>query len=272
MAGSMVMSLLMESSSESLPTGVAAAWGVRAPPTRGPKRGLSLEAIVGAGVAVADVEGLAAVSMNRVAKELGTAAMSLYRYVESKDDLLTLMLDAAWGTVPPPAPELDWRAALARWAQGSVSSMRAHPWTVQIPVSGPPLGPNAVAWFEDALAAMRGTGLAEAEKASIVMMLAGYVTNHVLVMGDVQSRFLDAASTPDDAMRRYGDTLRRLTGPDRYPALHAVLAAGVFDRADPPEQEFAFGLERILDGIEALVRARDQSPRPARSPTSDRSR
>jgi hypothetical protein len=57
-------------------------------------------------------------------------------------------------------------------------------------------------------------------------------------------------------MRRYGQTLRRLTGPDRFPALHTLLDAGVFDRADPPDEEFAFGLERLLDGIEALVRAR----------------
>jgi AcrR family transcriptional regulator len=249
----------MEPSSETLSTGVAAAWGVRAPSTRGPKRGLSLEAIVAAGVAVADAEGLAAVSMSRVAKELGTAAMSLYRYVDSKDDLLTLMLDAAWGGPPAPAPELDWRAGLTRWAQGTVGAMRAHPWTVRIPVSGPPLGPNAVAWFEDALAAMRDTGLTEAEKASIVMMLGGYVTNHVLVMGDVQAHFLQAAPTPDAAMLDHGATLRRLTRPDRYPALHALLDAGVFDRADPPDEEFAFGLERILDGVEALVQSRARS-------------
>jgi AcrR family transcriptional regulator len=246
----------METSSDPLPTGVAAAWGVRAQPTKGPKPGLSLDAIVAAGVAVADADGLAAVSMNRVAKELGTAAMSLYRYVESKDDLLTLMVDAAFGAVPPPAAGLDWRAALARWARESVTSMRAHPWAVHVPVGGPPLGPNAVAWFEHALVALRETGLAESEKASIVMMLSGYVTNHVRVMGEVQAGFLDAASTPDDAMRRYGQTLRRLTGPDRFPALHTLLDAGVFDRADPPDEEFAFGLERLLDGIEALVRAR----------------
>jgi AcrR family transcriptional regulator len=246
----------MTESSPSLPTGLAAAWGVRPPSTKGPRRGLTLEAIVGAGVAIADADGLAAVSMNRVAKELGTAAMSLYRYVESKDDLLALMVDEAYGAVPPPAPGLDWRAALARWARDSAASMRAHPWTVHVPIAGPPLTPNAIAWMEQALAAMGDTGLAEGEKASVLMILSGYIVNHVRVMGEVQSRFLDAAASPDAAMRRYSDALRRLTAADAYPALHAVLDAGVFDRADPPDEEFDFGLERILDGVAALVAAR----------------
>jgi hypothetical protein len=116
----------------------------------------------------------------------------------------------------------------------------------------------AVAWFEDALRAMRDTGLREAEKASIVMMLSGYVTNHVTVMTQVEQGFL-AGDAPDAAMRGYADALRRLADRDRFPALHAVLDAGVFDRADPPDEEFAFGLERILDGIEALVTRRSRS-------------
>jgi hypothetical protein len=60
-------------------------------------------------------------------------------------------------------------------------------------------------------------------------------------------------------MRGYADTLRRLADRERFPALNAVLDAGVFDRADPPDQEFAFGLERILDGVGALIRTRSRS-------------
>jgi hypothetical protein len=143
--------------------------------------------------------------------------------------------------------------------------MRAHPWVTHVPITGPPVGPTSVAWFEDALRCLRDTGRAEAEKASIVMMLSGYARNHVTVMAEVQAHFLGAAATPHDAMRGYGDTLRRLTDPDDFPALHAVLDAGVFDRADPPDDEFAFGLECILDGIETLVRARARaSPRSGR--------
>lgn len=242
---------------QGLSPGIAAAWGVKAPAGKGPKPGLTLERIVGTAVAIADQEGLDAVSMNRVAKELHTGAMSLYRYVAAKEELLALMVDAAIGEVPPTPHDGGWRIRLAAWAWASARAMRAHPWAVAAPVAGPPLAPHAVAWFEDALAALDGTGLTPDEKPSIVLMLSGYVTNHVTVMVQVQQSFL--AGSPDAAMRRYSDTLRGLTDRDRFPALTAVLEAGVFDRADPPDEEFAFGLERILDGIEALIRSRSRS-------------
>src|SRR5271169_3965722 len=86
--------------------GVAAAWGVRERPHKGPKPALTLSRIVAAAVRVADTEGLDAVSMGRVAAEVGTAPMALYRHVSSKGELLTLMVDAAWGPAPEtPAPE-----------------------------------------------------------------------------------------------------------------------------------------------------------------------
>ncbi|HEY2636016.1 MAG TPA: TetR/AcrR family transcriptional regulator C-terminal domain-containing protein, partial [Solirubrobacteraceae bacterium] len=160
------------------------------------------------------------------------------------------------GPTPEAQPGEGWRASLARWARAMAAAMRAHPWSTRVPVAGPPLTPNTVAWVDGALAALGGTGLAEAEKASVAMMLSGYVRNHVSLMGEVATNFLAAATTPDEAMRGYSDTLRALVAGERYPALRAVLDAGVFDRADPPEAEFDFGLERILDGIEALTRAR----------------
>src|SRR3954451_333809 len=237
-----------------LSPGIAAAWGVKPAPAKGPKPGLALERIVATAVAIADAEGLAAVSMNRVAKELRTGAMSLYRYVESKQELLALMIDAAIGEVPPTPRGGDWRARLEAWAGATVRSMRAPPWAANAPVAGPPLAPHAVAWFEDALAALAGTGLTEAEKPSVILMLSGYVSNHVTVMNQVAESFLRDG---DAAMRGYAGMLRALTDAERFPALRAVLDAGVFDRADPPDDEFAFGLQRILDGIAALIASRN---------------
>jgi AcrR family transcriptional regulator len=239
---------------QDLTPGIAAAWGVRPPPAKGPKPGLSLERIVAAAIAIADAEGLDAVSMNRVAKQLGTGAMSLYRYVASKEELLALMIDAAIGAVPKTPATGGWRERLEAWAWSTVRAMREHPWSARAPVAGPPVAPNAVAWFEDALAALRDTGLTAEEKPSVILLLSGYVQNHVTVMADVAQAFL--AADPDQAMRGYSDTLRRLTDAQRFPALHEVLDAGVFERADPPDDEFRFGLERILDGIEALILSR----------------
>src|ERR1700683_805489 len=135
-----------------LPATVAAAWGVRERPHKGPKPALSLARIVSAAVRVADAEGLDAVSMGRVAAELGAAPMSLYRHVSSKEELLTLMVDAAWGDSPPlRAPDEGWRAGLSRWAWTMRTQIRRHPWAVRIPLHSLPIMPREVAWFENAL-------------------------------------------------------------------------------------------------------------------------
>src|SRR3954468_9851164 len=123
------------SEGQGLSPGIAAAWGVKTAATKGPKPGLSLDRIVAVAVRVADAEGLDAVSMNRVAKELRTGAMSLYRYVESKQELLGLMIDAAIGEVPPTPPTGGWRARLERWAWATVRGMRAHPWAANAPIA-----------------------------------------------------------------------------------------------------------------------------------------
>ena len=117
--------------------------------------------------------------MARIAKELGVGTMSLYRYVASKDELLTTMVDTALGAPPPPAAGEDWRAGLTRWAVGVRTAYRGNPWSLRVPISGPPLGPNNVAWLDNALAAMAGTPLSEQEKLSCVLLVSGFVRNDV---------------------------------------------------------------------------------------------
>ena len=148
----------MADRSTDLPPGSPRRGASRAP-TKGPRPGLTLEAIVAAAIDIADEEGLDAVSMNRVAKRLGSSPMSLYRYVASKEELLALMVDAALGTMPDRRPRRGWRERLERCAWSTCGAMRAHPWSTHVPITGPPLTPNAVAWLEDALAALRDTGL-----------------------------------------------------------------------------------------------------------------
>jgi AcrR family transcriptional regulator len=239
-----------------LPASIEAAWGLRERPSRGPKPSLSLRRIVDAAVEVADSEGLAALSMSRVAAHMGASTMSLYRYVRSKDELLTLMVDAAAGPPPAtPAPDEGWRAGLARWAWTELAAFRRHPWVLRIPISGPPTGPNQTAWLERGLACLRGTGLAEAEKLSVILLLTGFVRNYATMTADLATSFL-ASGTSQEAMSAYGRLLATLTDPQRYPALHAAISAGAFEEPDEPDDEFVFGLERLLDGVDALVRAR----------------
>ena len=241
-----------------LPASVAAAWGVRDRPHKGPRPGLSLERIVAAAVRLADAEGLAAVSMSRVAAELGAAPMSLYRHVTAKDELLTLMLDAAYGPYPaqprPEAgPETGWRAGLSRWAWAMRAAIHQHPWVLLIPIRGLPTLPNEVTWFEEGLRCLQDTGLEENEKASAILLVSGYVRNSAMIDADIEAAVRASGKTPDEWMASYAQTITLLADPQRFPALTKFIAAGVFDSADPPEAEFTFGLDRILDGLAALI-------------------
>jgi AcrR family transcriptional regulator len=236
---------------------VAAAWGVRERPHKGPKPALSLARIVDAGVRIADTEGLDAVSMGRVAAELTAAPMSLYRHVSSKEELIKLMVDAAWDDSPGSLLSGEnWRAGLSRWAWALRAGARRHPWVVRIPISGLPILPREIAWFEDALACMHGTGLTEPRKASVIMLLAGYVRNQATTEADIEAAIRASGLDPVEWMASYPRMLRQLTDPQRFPALTAFIAAGVFDAEDGPDDEFIFGLDRILDGVEDLIQAR----------------
>jgi AcrR family transcriptional regulator len=240
-----------------LPVSYEIAWGRREPPGKGPKRGLSLGRIVDAGVAVAAAEGLAAVSMSRIAAALDASTMSLYRYVATKDELLALMVDAAFGTPPsPPAPRERWRAALARWAREHLAVLRRHPWVVRVPLSGPPVTPNQVVWFERGLEALRSTGLAASEKVGVLLLLNGFIRNEAILKADLRLPAGAGGTTPDNAAFSYGALMSSLLDPARFPAITAIVAAGVFEQPDDLDGDFTFGLERILDGVAALVRQR----------------
>lgn len=240
----------MEETETGLPASIELAWGRRGRPAKGPKPGLSLERIVDAGVRVAEAEGLAAVSMPRVAKELGAAPMSLYRHVGAKDELLALMLDAACGRPPEPEPGDGWRAGLTRWAWALLGVWRRHPWALRVEVPGLPSTPNQIAWLEAGLACLRGTGLEPRAKLSVLLLVMGVVRN------DAAMSVQFAVATPDERKKTvadYGRVLGSLLDEDRFPELSALLAAGVLADDDPPDDEFAFGLDRVLDGVAALV-------------------
>lgn len=237
-----------------IPAALAAAWGVTERPHKGPKRELSLAAIVTAGVRVADAQGLGAVSMSGVAAELGVSAMGLYRYVSAKDELLELMVDHAYG--PPPAPlgpGEDWRAGLARWGWSELGQYRLHPWTLMLPITGPPRAPNSVRWLETGLQCLGQTELSPGEKMSVILLVSNYVRAAATVAVQVEAAFLAPAASGDEAMLGWTRLLRALTDAERFPEITGVLASGVMDRADEWDAEFRFGLDRVLDGVGVLI-------------------
>jgi AcrR family transcriptional regulator len=242
---------------DQLPASVSTAWGLRESAARPRARGLSLGRIVEAGIRVATSDGLAAVSMNRVAAELGAAPMSLYRHLTAKDELLAHMMDTAFAQVPdPPAPGESWRAGLDRWASAHMTIVRRHPWLLRIPVGGPPLMPNHVLWFERGLACLRDTRLEPAEKPSVLLLIDGYVRSRATLEADLLIAARASGVPPEEAGLAYSRTLSQLADAGRFPAVRALLEARVFDGDGTVIDDFRFGLERILDGIDVLVRAR----------------
>jgi hypothetical protein len=152
------------------------------------------------------------------------------------------------------------RAGLSRWARAELTAYRQHPWALLIPISGPPTLPNAVSFVESGLRCLRGTGLSAGEKMSVILLLAGYDRNAATVAAQVGAAFLSGAPSGQDPMYAYTRLLARLIDPHRFPELTAVLASGVLGKTDDWDDEFTFGLERVLDGIGALITGRASGP------------
>jgi AcrR family transcriptional regulator len=217
------------------------------------KPGLTAERIVAAAVALADADGLAAVSMARVARALGFTTMSLYRHVAGKDELLELMADAATGQPPALDPGAGWRAGLERWSRALVAALLEHPWFLQVTITGPPRTPGRVAWFERGLEALAPTGLTETEKAGVILLVNGCAFWEARVAIEVGGAARARGTSPEAETSAYGAALGRFVTADRFPRVRRAIDAGIFeDDAD----DFAFGLQLALDGVERLVERR----------------
>ena len=242
-----------------LPRTMRMAWGRLPEGTRGPRRGLTVEKVVEAAIAVADEEGLAALSMSRVAKRLGFTTMSLYRYVDSKDDLLELMMDAVPGSPPDIGPEVGWREGLRQWAMAYLARILEHVWFVDLPIKSAPLGPSSMRWLECALRMLGPTGLPAPQKIDMISSLSLYVFSRARVLRDLR----------DGTEVDYPALLSQVLDRGEFPAIYEAIEEGAWDGpeldssdpADPDweEHDLMFGLDRMLDGYEVFVeRWRDE--------------
>lgn len=217
-------------------------WGQGSRPSRGPKPGLSVARIVAAACAIADAEGIGAVSMQRVAGEFGFTTMSLYRYVPGKSELIDLMVDMVIGE-PPDLSTIPggWRPRLAAWARLNLETFLRHPWFLPEAITRV-MGPGQIAWLESAVAALSDSGLTGDELLSSVLVVNGYVRSMVPF----------AAPPPNPADDRSALLVRMLQEhADRFPALTQAIAAGAFTAS--PQDDFDFGLDRVLDGLQTYI-------------------
>jgi hypothetical protein len=165
--------------------------------------------------------------------------------VRGKGELMLLMTNEAIGEPPEHPDGGGWRERLEQWSWDLVEGVRRHPWLLDVPLSRPPWTRGQLVWLDRALAALGETGLTESEKAASILLLNGHVFS--------QARFVADLGEPQD-LAAYIDGLKRLLDDERFPALRRAVHAGIFDpEGDDSDDDFRFGLQRVLDGIEHLV-------------------
>ncbi len=239
-------------------------WDRAAAPKRGPKAKVSVSDLVSAAVVIADNEGLEAVTTRRVAEAVGISAMSFYTHIPSKAELLDLMMDAVSGEVLQDQPVFkpaEWRANLTRVATDYRKFYLAHPWVLQLATHRSVLGPNTFRSADSALSAIEGLGLTDLEMDRIITMVGDYV--HGAVRNAAREKMVKAETgmTDEQWWHRVAPFLETLDYTP-YPVLARVgQTAGETYGAHDPEGAFAFGLERMLDGLAAFIKTKTKTKR-----------
>ncbi|MFZ5718830.1 MAG: TetR/AcrR family transcriptional regulator C-terminal domain-containing protein [Pseudomonadota bacterium] len=238
---------------------IALLWGQQEPGRRGPKPRYSADQVAAAAVAVADAEGLAAISLRRIALELGVSTMSIYTYVPSKDELVALMHDRVLGEAGVAPSDRDWREALAFIARERWRLAERHPWMLDLAMHRPPLGPNLIARHEAALRALEGTGLDDLTRDLVIDVLQNYLLGALQHAREAREAERLSGLTDEQWFAMAEPALTAQLDDRRFPMVlrlgEAWRAADKAKVADPAWR-FEFGLKVVLDGIEALILAR----------------
>jgi AcrR family transcriptional regulator len=227
------------------PGAQASIWDLPEHGTRGPRPRHDRAAITATAVRIADAEGLEAVTMRRVAGEVGIAVMSLYNYVPAKDHLAQLMIDQLVGEYAyPVTPATDARAAIADLAGQAREIARRHPWLAGLMQRPVPPGPNGWRYLDYFLGLLAGSRLDTGGKLEVIAMISGFATMYGATQAALPAERAGAA----DAVQQNAAQIQafaRAAASGRYPNLAAALAS-----AGPPRSQddiFGSALERLID-------------------------
>jgi AcrR family transcriptional regulator len=228
------------------------------PPRR--DRGLSRDEIVRAAIALADAEGLEAISMRRLARDLRAGAMSLYWHVSSKEELLDAMREALESELEIPEPTGDWQADLRVFAYRQRTGLLAHQWLMDILGSGPPAGPNDVRNFERMLALFSQATPDLVVGIKLIMTLTMYVMGAVVretqeIRGEQAEKLAEEGVTAEERDAEHERAKEWFMESGRFPHMLRLIEAG-FDPDDPKtrDERFDFGLSCLLDGMAAQLK------------------
>ncbi len=221
-------------------------WLQKPGPTRGPKPSVSRDRIARTAVRLADKDGLAAVTMQRIAREVGLTTMALYRYFPSKAEVVALMIDSvADSSLHFGKPSLPWNIRLKNWAECCLTIYRDHRWFLEATTARQsPMGSNELAWMEAALTMLAESGLESKKRHQAFFTIVGHVRGHATFEPRGGS-----SAAGKEWRRELARTLQQEA--NRYPTLMEVLRSGAF--SESIREAFDFGLDCILDGIRAQV-------------------
>ncbi|MFC4149555.1 BTAD domain-containing putative transcriptional regulator [Micromonospora mangrovi] len=220
--------------------------GRAVPAARQPGPELDRDRVVAAAVAVADADGMAELSMRRVAVELDVSTVSLYGHVASEDLLVGYMIDAVLGEQPLPPPAPGWRAELEQVARAAWAAFTRHPWVAQaMSLTRPQLSPNGLVIVDRVLHALTGTSLSTSEQLHVHVMLISFVRGVAASLEPEVRAERDTGLTNEEWMETQEHALREVASAGS-PLLRAALSKEFdFDL----DTLFEFGLARMLDGL-----------------------
>jgi AcrR family transcriptional regulator len=226
----------------------ASLWERLERPAPAPRSTLTPDRIAEAAVRIADAEGLDAVTMRRLAGELGVAPMAAYRYVSGKDELLELMVDAVYGELPAPAGVTGWRESLRSHAAHTRAVLLAHPWMTRAAVVA--LTPNQMAAAERMLAALDGLGLDPDTMMAVFTTVSAYVRGAVESEIGLRRLMRERGwSTGHETREGLAPRMTWLMNTGRYPVYRRYTHEAT--RKDDPDWRFETGLDYVLDGLAA---------------------
>lgn len=239
-----------EPSEPSGPRESASLWERLDRPAPAPRSTLTPQRIAAAAVAIADTEGLDAVTMRRLAADLGVAPMAAYRYVSGKDELLELMVDHIYGELALPEKAKDWREVLRGLALRTRAVLLGHPWVTRTAVVT--LTPNQLAVPERALSALDGLDLDADTMMAVCRTVDAYVQGAVgFEIGLSELLREQGWSSTNEARTGLAPRMTWLVGTGRYPTYERYLREAT--RKDDQEWQFETGLDSVLDGIAARL-------------------
>ncbi|AXB44042.1 TetR/AcrR family transcriptional regulator [Amycolatopsis albispora] len=237
---------------------LAILWRTREVSSRKGKPELSVDRIARVAIELADVDGLDALSMRKVAEKLGVGTMSLYTYVPGKAELVDVMVDLVQAeTARPQEGGDDWRAKLELIARENLALYQRHPWLLQAS-HRTVLGPNVIEKYEYELRALEGIGLTEIEMDSVLTLLIGQAQVSARGRAEMSRVERNSGLTEEQWWTQHAPLLDQVIDYSRFPVASRVGAAAgeAHHAAYSPEHAFEFGLARLLDGIEVLIGGR----------------